>query len=72
MSAELEYLAFAMEKYRQAKGMSPAEVAKLFHDAGLTQRVLENYYLYHIEASANMIADLDSYLESGRPRDVTS
>lgn len=70
MSRELEYLAFAMEKYRQAKGMTPSEVSRLFRERGLSQRVLDNYYLYHIESPANMVADLDSYLATGRPLDA--
>ena len=65
MSAELEFLAFAMERYREAKGLSPAEVASLFRERGLSQVVLDNYYLYHIESPAHMIADLDSYLATG-------
>lgn len=70
MSDELEYLAFAMEKYRQAKGLTPLETATLFREKGLSQRVLDNYYLYHIESPAHMIADLDSYLATGRPLDA--
>ena len=70
MSAELEFLVFAMERYREAKGLSPAEVARLFRERGLSQLVLDNYYLYHIESPAHMIADLDSYLATGGPVDV--
>lgn len=70
MTAELEYLAYAMEKYRQAKGLTPPEVSRLFRENGLSQKVLDNYYLYHIESPANMVADLDSYLATGRPLDA--
>jgi hypothetical protein len=70
MTRELEFLAYAMERYRQAKGLTPAEVARLFRERGLSGRVLDNYYLYHIESPAHMVADLDSYLERGRPLDV--
>ena len=67
MSPELEYLAYAMEKYRFAKGMAPADVAALFHKHGLSQVVLDNYYLYHTESPTHMLLDLDSYLENGHP-----
>ncbi|MBQ9005518.1 MAG: DUF3791 domain-containing protein [Atopobiaceae bacterium] len=70
MTAELEYLAYAMERYRAAKGMSPAEVAALFRERGLSQVVVDNYYLYHIESAEHMIADLDHWLETGSHLDA--
>lgn len=50
--------------------MTPAEVARVFRDSDLSQVVLDNYYLYHIESPAHMIADLDSYRTCGKPLDV--
>lgn len=70
MTDELAYLAFAMEKYRTAKGITPAEVAKVFCDEGLSRIVLDNYYLYHIESPDHMIADLDQYRATGTLLDV--
>ncbi len=70
MTRELEFLVFAMERYRQAKGLTPREVADVFRNHGLSQVVLDNYYLYHIELPAHMIADLDSYRLTGKPLDA--
>lgn len=70
MTRELEFLAYAMERYRQAKGLTPSEVANVFRDGGLSQVVLDNYYLYHIESPTHMVADLDSYLLTGKPLDA--
>lgn len=70
MTKELEYLAYAMEKYRAAKGMTPGQVARVFREEGLSQIVLDNYYLYHIESPAHMIADLDSYRAHGHALDA--
>ena len=70
MTRELVFLAYAMERYRQAKGLTPAQVADVFRNGGLSQLVLDNYYLYHIESPAHMVADLDSYLLTGKPLDA--
>ncbi len=70
MTKELEFLAYAMEKYRFAKGMTPAEVARVFREEGLSQVVLDNYYLYHIESPAHMVMDLDAYRTRGAALDV--
>ncbi len=70
MTRELEFLAYAMERYRRAKGLTPAEVADVFHNGGLSQVVLDNYYLYRIESPTHMVADLDSHLLTGKPLDA--
>lgn len=67
MTRELEFLAFAMEKYRSAKGLTPQQVSDIFRKDGLSRVVMDNYYLYHIESPENMIADLDSYRRGNGP-----
>lgn len=67
MSKELRFLVFAIEYYRQAKNLTGSEVAALFRGRGLSQMVLDNYYLYHIESPDNMVTDLDRYLATGEP-----
>ncbi|MEE0706365.1 MAG: DUF3791 domain-containing protein [Adlercreutzia sp.] len=67
MSKELRFLVFAIEYYRQVKNLTGSEVAALFRDHDLSQMVLDNYYLYHIESPDNMVADLDRYLATGEP-----
>lgn len=66
MNREMRFFAFAIEYYRQAKGLTGPEVADLFQKRGLSQIVLDNYYLYHIESPDLMVADLDLYLETGK------
>ena len=50
--------------------MTPAEVAHVFREEGLSQVVLDNYYLYHIESPAYMVMDLDAYRTRGAALDV--
>lgn len=65
MSKEMRFLVFAIECYRQAKGLTGSEVAALFREKGLSQYVLDNYFLYHIESPDLMVADIDRYVETG-------
>ena len=44
MSKEMRFLVFAIEHYRQAKGLTGPEVAALFREKGLSQYVLDNYF----------------------------
>ena len=54
-----------MEYYRREKGLSGAAVANLFSKHGIYQLIEENYFLYHIESPANMIADIDHFIAHG-------
>lgn len=65
MSREMSYLVFAIEYYRQAKGLTGPQVADLFAEKRLSQMVLDNYFLYHIESPDLMVADIDRFLETG-------
>ncbi|WP_080798007.1 DUF3791 domain-containing protein [Arabiibacter massiliensis] len=65
MSKETKYLVFAIEYYRNRKGLTGAEVAELFARHGVFELILQNYYLYHIESPDNMVAEIDHYLETG-------
>lgn len=65
MSAQLKYLAFAAEYYRNRHGMTGRELADLFTDYGIYRLILDNYYLYHIESPDNMVADIDHFIATG-------
>ena len=65
MSREMTYLVFAIEYYRQAKGLTGPQVADIFAKKELSQFVLDNYFLYHIESPDLMVADIDRFLETG-------
>ena len=65
MSNEFRYLVFAIEYYRNKKGLSGAEVAGLFGKHGIYRLIEDNYFLYHIESPDNMVADIDNYIARG-------
>ena len=63
MSREGEYLVFAAEQYRFAKGLSGAEVAALFDKYGVSKFIMDSFDLFHIEREENMIAAVDEFIE---------
>lgn len=65
MSRESKYLIFAIEYYRNKKGLSGLQVAELFSQNGIYQLIKDNYFLYHIESPDNMVADIDRYIATG-------
>ena len=59
MSREGEYLVFAAEQYRFAKGLTGAQVAELFEKYGVSKFIIDSFELFHIESEENMIAAVD-------------
>ena len=63
MSREAEYLVFAVERYRFAKGLTGAQVAGLFGQYGVSKFILDSYELFHIESEQNMIDAVDEFIK---------
>ena len=63
MSREGEYLVFAAEQYRFAKGLTGAQVAELFERYGVSKFIMDSFELFHIESEENMIAAVDEFIE---------
>ena len=69
MSREGEYLVFAAEQYRFAKGLTGAQVAELFEKYGVSKFIMDSFELFHIESEENMIAAVDDFIERRRSAD---
>ena len=63
MSREADYLVFAAEQYRFAKGLTGAEDAALFEKYGVSKFIMDSFELFHIESEQNMIAAVDDFIE---------
>jgi len=66
MSREGEYLVFAAEQYRFAKGLTGAQVAELFERYGVSKFIMDSFELFHIESEENMITAVDEFIEQRR------
>ena len=63
MSREADYLVFAAEQYRYAKGLTGAQLVELFDKYGVSKFIMDSYELFHIESEQNMIAAVDEFIE---------
>ena len=74
MSREGDYLVFAVEQYRFAKGLSGREVVDLFSKYDVNRYILDMFELFHIESEQNMIAAVDEYIakQGGKAPDLVS
>ncbi len=62
MSREGDYLVYAIEQYRFAKGLSGREVMLLFERHAVSKFIIDMYELFHIERDENMISAVDDYI----------
>ena len=74
MSREGDYLVFAAEQYRFAKGLSGRELVELFAKYNVNRYILDMFELFHIESEQNMIAAVDEYIakQGGKVPDLVS
>jgi hypothetical protein len=70
MSKEADYLVFAAEQYRFAKGLTGAQLVDLFERYGVAKFIMDSFELFHIESEKNMIAAVDEFIESQKQRDM--
>ena len=64
MSREADYLVFAAEQYRFAKGLTGAQLVDLFERYGVAKFIMDSFELFHIESEKNMIAAVDEFIEN--------
>ena len=57
------FLAFCIEQYKQAKGMSGTEVAEMFFATGLATYLTDNFEVLHTQSHHWIIEEIDEYLE---------
>lgn len=62
MSREGDYLVFAAEQYRFAKGLSGKELSQLFAKYNVSKFIIDMFELFHIESEQNMIYAVDEYI----------
>ena len=72
MSRQAEYLVFATEQYRFAKGLSGAKVVELFEKYGVAKFIMDSFELFHIEREENMIAAVDDFIARQKKSELDS
>jgi len=72
MSREADYLVFAAEQYRFAKGLTGAQLAALFEKYGVARFIMDSYELFHIESEQNMIAAVDGFIDRRKREEASA
>lgn len=64
MSKESNFLIYCMERYRYLKGISGAEVAKIFDQYGIYEYIKKYFESLHTMGDDYIVQDIDDYISS--------
>lgn len=62
MSRELAFLVYCMERYRHFKGLSGADVARLFDEHGVYRYIIKYFESLHTMGDYCIVQDIDDYI----------
>ena len=65
MNEELKFFLFLIERYAQHRNKSTGDIIKEWDAHGVTQKIYDSYWEYHVERIENAFADIDSLLATG-------
>lgn len=67
MTEEICFFMYLVEYYADYKNKKTREVLIEWEECGITQRIYDNYWVYHTESIENAYMDIDSMLKNGMP-----
>ena len=65
MNEELKFFLFLIERYAQHRNKSTGDIIKEWDAHGITKKIYDSYWEYHVERIENAFADIDSLLATG-------
>ena len=71
MDKEGKFLIYCIERYRNVKGLSGAEVVKLFNEYGIMDFIRQFFDLLHISGDEYIVQEIDDYIaeqKAGLPK----
>ena len=71
MDKEGKFLIYCIERYRNIKGLSGAEVVKLFNEYGIMDFIRQFFDLLHINGDEYIVLEIDDYIaeqKAGLPK----
>lgn len=57
------FLAFCIEEYKKAKGMTGGEVAALFFDKRVSEYLTQHFAVLHAQGRQWLVEEIDEFLE---------
>ena len=64
MSKESNFLIYCMERYRYLKGLSGADVAKVFDKYNIYEYIIKYFEALHTMGENYIVQDIDDYIKS--------
>lgn len=64
MSKESNFLIYCMERYRHFKGLSGADMAKIFEKCGIYGYITKYFESLHTMGDHSIVQDIDDYISS--------
>lgn len=62
----MKFFMYLSEYYAAYKNKKTGDVLKEWEEAEITQKIYDNYWLYHTERIENAFEDIDSLLQTGK------
>lgn len=62
----MKFFMYLLEYYASYKNMSSGDVLKKWEENGITQKIYDNYWIYHTERIENAYMDIDSLIKTGK------
>lgn len=65
VSEEMKFFIYLLENYAFYKNTSADKVLRQWDEQGISQKIFDNYLLYHSERIENAYEDIDSLMQKG-------
>lgn len=66
MAEEMKFFMYLLECYADYKNMKSGDILKKWEESGITQKIYDNYWIYHTERLENAYMDIDSLMITGK------
>ncbi|MCD8011407.1 MAG: DUF3791 domain-containing protein [Lachnospiraceae bacterium] len=66
MSDEMTFFMYLVECYAEHKNKKSGDVLREWDAHGITQKIYDNYWLYHTECLENAYMDIDNLIAAGQ------
>lgn len=66
MTEEMKFFVYLIECYACEKKRSTGEILREWDECGVTQKIYDNYWIYHTERIENAYEDIDSLVKTGK------
>lgn len=67
MTEEMKFFMYLLEYYADYKNKKTGDVLREWDECGITQKIYDNYWVYHTERIENAYMDIDSLAKTGKP-----